>query len=517
MGRSQDRKKKSGSSKNKAADESQPSNSGAQSCAQVEHAERKEVAEASEADHNAGARGQLNFLSLGLPGDELPSVIPVQEQGLIEEIRETLSRSRLQSSDNDAEEAETFTPPWSSVSFSCGGWLQFYLFGVSRAFQATGLDKNIKILGCSAGALAAAGLAYEGDFDAAVNFCKKECIPRAHNELTGLFKLHEYVSSATEKFVLPNWKKLEPGTLQIAITKFPSGEAIRVVDHVSQADLRDSLLCSAAAYPLAPLHSHSRYGLCIDGGLSDFQPLVDENTITVSPFYFSDCDIRPSRYVPPWWALIPPRDEDTVDWQYDLGFQDAMRFIRNREIAASPNAKSHLAEPFIRKTSHPFDTPRKITMHRFLGYNYSGVTHNLVNFFMDLGLLLCFMLILKPLALLAIYIELFVRFVVGGLWLLLVVMLMPAVPAILSAFNFFADRLKPKAVVLLESALQDFLRTSSEERATAVSDKLHCILSLSLLLRFLPGSFNRGSSVYLRKHDKLYKHSLLYRILRHVI
>ena len=44
-----------------------------------------------------------------------------------------------------------------------------------------------------------------------------------------------------------------------------------------------------------------------DGGLSDFKPVIDADTITVSPFYFDYADIKPSRYIPPWWALYPPR------------------------------------------------------------------------------------------------------------------------------------------------------------------------------------------------------------------
>ena len=52
-----------------------------------------------------------------------------------------------------------FEQPFKSVSFSCGGWLQFYLFGVARAFQAKGIHKGVKWAGCSAGALAAAGIA----------------------------------------------------------------------------------------------------------------------------------------------------------------------------------------------------------------------------------------------------------------------------------------------------------------------------------------------------------------------
>jgi hypothetical protein len=35
----------------------------------------------------------------------------------------------------------------------------------------------------------------------------------------------------------------------------------------------------------------------MDGGVSDFQPLIDEDTITVSPFYFHRADIKVCIYV----------------------------------------------------------------------------------------------------------------------------------------------------------------------------------------------------------------------------
>lgn len=78
------------------------------------------------------------------------------------------------------------SPPWSSVSFACGGWLQFYMFGVAKALQVSGLDfpSSVTYCGCSAGALAAVGLALEGDFDAAVKFCKDECVPEVRATLT---------------------------------------------------------------------------------------------------------------------------------------------------------------------------------------------------------------------------------------------------------------------------------------------------------------------------------------------
>jgi hypothetical protein len=45
------------------------------------------------------------------------------------------------------------------------------------------------------------------------------------------------------------------------------------------------------------------------------QPVIEGyRNITVSPLYFSQADIKPSRYVPAWWALLPPSDPKTVDW-----------------------------------------------------------------------------------------------------------------------------------------------------------------------------------------------------------
>ena len=92
------------------------------------------------------------------------------------------------------------SPPWSSVSFACGGWLQFYMFGVAKALQVSGLDfpSSVTYCGCSAGALAAVGLALEGDFDAAVKFCKDECVPEVCAPLSSFAPMvcaHAYVSS----------------------------------------------------------------------------------------------------------------------------------------------------------------------------------------------------------------------------------------------------------------------------------------------------------------------------------
>jgi hypothetical protein len=114
-----------------------------------------------------------------------------------------------------------------------------------------------------------------------------------------------------------------------------------------------TILASCAAFPLSPI-VYRNNGWYIDGGLSDFQPMIDDDTITVSPFYFSDCDIKPSRYVPVWWSFFPPKDKPTVEWLYKLGWEDCMAYIRSRGIPID-----HLAQTQDRE-SHPYDTPRKI-------------------------------------------------------------------------------------------------------------------------------------------------------------
>ena len=116
-----------------------------------------------------------------------------------------------------------------SISFACGGWLQFYLFGVGKAFQDHGLDENITFLGTSAGALAAACICLKGSFDHAIHFAKEHCVPKAYQSFSGLFRVGEFVSNCLDSNdELSKWRNLSPGQLQIAITRLPYLNAERV-------------------------------------------------------------------------------------------------------------------------------------------------------------------------------------------------------------------------------------------------------------------------------------------------
>ena len=310
---------------------------------------------------------------------------------------------------SDCGSTDAGVPPWTSMSFACGGWLQFYMYGVARALQAAGYDSpdTVTYCGCSAGALTAVGLAIEGDFDGAVRFCKETCVPQAWGHVKGLFKLGEYVSECIDMLVMPNYKPLVPGQLQLAVTKLPFFQAERVTEFASAEALKEALMASVAAYPAAPLvFRNGQYYM--DGGVSDFQPVVDADTITVSPFYFSDCDIRPSRYVPLWWAFLPPKNTDTIDWLYALGWEDCLTYLEKRGLnRRSERARNHLQD--IDRTTHPYDTPRRVSVHRVLGYDLGNLTCEYGSFALDFMLLVVFVVLWKPLALALIYLELSVH------------------------------------------------------------------------------------------------------------
>uniref|UniRef100_A0A6V3KVW5 PNPLA domain-containing protein n=1 Tax=Lotharella globosa TaxID=91324 RepID=A0A6V3KVW5_9EUKA len=109
----------------------------------------------------------------------------------------------------------------------------------------------------------------------------------------------------------------------------PTLGGIRQDRFSSLGDLKSALIASCTAVPIAGLPFMRNGRLVMDGGFLDFQPELrgDIETITVSPFYFSRSDIRPSRYVPAWWAVYPPKPED-YKWVYQLGYNDACNWIR---------------------------------------------------------------------------------------------------------------------------------------------------------------------------------------------
>jgi hypothetical protein len=134
-------------------------------------------------------------------------------------------------------------------------------------------------------------------------------------------------------------------------------------------------------------------------------------------------------------------------------------------------------------------------MHRFLGYDLAK-TNNMLAFLCDLFLLGLLLFVWKPFALFVIYMEL--------LWRI-------AYLTVLCALNVVGI----DGYVLYKLGIfKPSVYSSKQTVFRKLYDCVLCVLSLSLLLRFISGG---PSAVELRKHDRLAKNSLLYRVFRHII
>ena len=405
-----------------------------------------------------------------------------------------------------------------SISFACGGWLFIYMFGVAKAMQENQiLTKRVKFAGCSAGGLVSAGLALEGDFEAAKKFCKERCVTRAYASISGIFKIGDYVSECLDYAVdLKKVVSLPKGKCQIQFTRLPFFRGERALEYESEEDIKKCLLSSAAAFPFAPLVYHRGYWN-VDGGYTAFQPLIDKDSITVSPLYFVNADIKPSRYVPLWWSLFPPNSPNTVDWLYDLGYNDAINWIHERseklKMGKTVGLKRTRSNDF-----HPFDIPRQISVHRFLGFDVANLTHSSVSMLMDFCLYLLLLFVWKPIAITMIYMELFVK-----------VVILAAATLLYEAYDLLPMIFVGWAFLPPQKTVQLWVYSFTGAAKLAVAgpaqgshmgdlwDCIRCMFSFSLLKRYLPTSLSKLSADPLKKHVHLNKSSLVYRVVRHFV
>lgn len=448
--------------------------------------------------------------------------------------------------------------PWKGVSFSCGGWLQFYLFGVARAMQVRGLDrKNIKVSGCSAGALAAAGLALGGDFDAAVEACKSDCVPSARGSWRGFLNIPRYiVDSCGIGGFLPRWDSVAHGELQVAVTGLPFLEKKRIMNFTSEDDLLKCLLASCAIFPLARL-VHYRGSWHVDGGITDFVPDVQgvsaEDTISVSPFHISYCDIKPSRYIPFWWAIVPPNSPETIDWIYALGYEDGLNYIDSRMKQGDDAITSSIPSTAVERRhtqayaktvdgkqsaavvakdvsynytqeltteGHRYYGKRgNVSVHRFIGYKI--FPYEWLELTVDAGLVFALLFIWKPIILTLIYMELLLK--VGVLWVsTLVTELQGSIsPVTMIIAGLF---MLPHTIFLATTAVAMYVRKlvlmGPEDFNMKHYDHMWkcvlCIGSFSLLSKYFSGR-PTAEMVKLAKHEILDEISFIYRLCKHII
>lgn len=424
----------------------------------------------------------------------------------------------------------TTTPPPPSgleYSFSGGGWLKLYLFGVAKYLKEQKLINDSRFIGCSAGALAAIGLGLDCDFDAIRDHVLDHIVERAHTNMGGLFRVRRYLTETLNTYgKLDQFERLNRAqNVVVSYSALFACRARRVSVFESKHDVLQVLLASCCASPIAGLPFRHRGEFVFDGGVTDFQPLLGPTTVTVSPFYCTNTDIRPSRYVPMWWAMCPPNRKN-LEWLFDLGYDDAHAWAtRQGFVQPTPSVS-------LKTQAAKYDGQWKTKFGRFTGYHGCLVeSHMLDMFFMVFVVVLW-----KPLAFALVYMELAIRatmfagtaivFAIACQWMLtlslsgLVASSLMAPPSL--SFSHALGLVKGRSVLVLGLSLIAVLGRGGIHRAAEKAEKdwqnfcacLRNIGSLSLLLRTIPVV---GSTVPIKRHAFLLQYSFVYRLTNHFV
>ncbi len=166
------------------------------------------------------------------------------------------------------------------------------------------------------------------------------------------FNIQTCLLEGLQKFLPPNAHELVSGRLHISLTRVYDGKNVIVSKFNSREELLEALLC-ACFIPgfsglLPPRFQGVRY---MDGAFSDNLPVLDENTITVSPFC-GESDICPrdetAQLYHVNWAntsielskqnmhrfgriLFPPKPE-VLSNMCQQGFDDALSFLHRNNL-----------------------------------------------------------------------------------------------------------------------------------------------------------------------------------------
>ncbi|KAF0694933.1 Aste57867_14212 [Aphanomyces stellatus] len=398
-----------------------------------------------------------------------------------------------------------------SYSFACSGWLKSYLFGVGKALQEMELHRDATMLGTSGGSLVALSLCLDNDFDEMVRGVVSDMAPTARSTFGNAFRVREYLGDAMRR-----WGNFElPGALEkakrciIVYSSISKWSSRRISHFDSVDDLTTSIFASCCATPIAGFPFKFKGEWVMDGGLFDFQPVLDDTTVTVSPFYCVNADIKPSQYVPMWWALYPPEPE-RIEWMYELGKSDAYAWAQRRGLTTKTHVPPKPLTDSIYQTS----------LGRFLGYK-TMESHVLDAFFV-----VSVFAIWKPIAFALLYMELLTRAAIhatesgllavssAGIWNWMALLLVGV--GFVGASAVLPMSLHQWIGVVMCVILCCF-SSCPTRLETAYRKWIHCVtcvqlfFSMSLFLRTIPLV---GPSVSVKKHQWLVEHSFVYRLAK---
>nr|AEJ33048.1 adipose triglyceride lipase [Manduca sexta] len=243
-----------------------------------------------------------------------------------------------------------------NLSFAGCGFLGIYYVGVAVCFKKYAPHLLLgKISGASFGALSACCLLCDlpiGEITTDVLRVVREARAGSLGPFSPSFNIQNVLLEGMQKYLPLDAHKIVSGKLHISLTRVYDGKNVMVSEFPTREDLLQALLASCFVPVFSGLLPPRFHGIrYMDGGFSDNLPVLDENTITVSPFC-GESDICPrdlssqlfhvnlantsielskqnmNRFAR---ILFPPKPE-VLSNMCKQGFDDALRFLHRNNL-----------------------------------------------------------------------------------------------------------------------------------------------------------------------------------------
>lgn len=244
-----------------------------------------------------------------------------------------------------------------NLSFAGCGFMGIYHVGVAACLRKYAPDLYLKkVSGASAGAIAAACLLCDaplGDITSQVLHLAMQARSRVLGPFSPSFNINNLLKDGLEKTLPEDAHLRVNGKIHISVTRVYDGKNIILKHFETKDELIQAITCSCFipffSGVLPPKFRGVRY---MDGGLSDNLLVLDEHTITVSPFC-GESDICPrdkdtSRLIHVVFAntsielsttnlyrlahiMFPPKPE-TLSKICQQGFDDARLFLQQNNL-----------------------------------------------------------------------------------------------------------------------------------------------------------------------------------------
>ncbi|XP_011555038.3 uncharacterized protein LOC105386219 [Plutella xylostella] len=243
-----------------------------------------------------------------------------------------------------------------NLSFAGCGFLGIYHVGVAVCFKKYAPHLLLgKISGASFGALSACCLLCDvpiGEITSDVLRVVREARAGSLGPFSPSFNVQNVLLEGMEKHLPHDVHKIVSGKLHVSLTRVYDGKNVIVSEFATRQDLMQALLASCFVPVFSGMLPPRFHGIrYMDGGFSDNLPVLDENTITVSPFC-GESDICPrdlssqlfhvnvantsieiskqniNRFAR---ILFPPKPE-VLSNMCKQGFDDALRFLHRNNL-----------------------------------------------------------------------------------------------------------------------------------------------------------------------------------------